>query len=395
MKNLRKYLIVYILVVPGIPAVSQTADFDLYKYSEPQNWKKEERKGKVIFTDINNAEGTYGQIGLYISRQSTNDTEKEFMNDWNDLVFRYYKVSAEPDITVSVLDEYWKVAQTTVPASLNGQNFTLKLINYTGLAKTATIIATFNGDAYKRKIEEFLSSVKMVTSSDKTDQLQTGALSLSDNSVQGSAKVLSETPVNKADRQSFSKLIFKLPAGWQQQTKDNCLSVFPSHLRQGEVLEIRLLQPLNTVDFTSARIATWQEINQVWQDELQNDIFEGSTHTTSLGWNYFSEKKHTRRPGGIDTDFELFLIANGNTIERVIVISDEFRVQGSLYSTSTHFFDDIYNFVFSIRLAGKPDEASTIPSLDGGRITGVWTGISGGFSGISGTYDQKTFYVVF
>jgi hypothetical protein len=73
MEKMRRHIIACILVLPGIIAVAQTASFSLFKFSEPLNWKKEERKGIVIYTDISNAEGTYGQIGLYTSRESTSD----------------------------------------------------------------------------------------------------------------------------------------------------------------------------------------------------------------------------------------------------------------------------------------------------------------------------------
>jgi hypothetical protein len=392
---IKKLLLVLILILPGKIVIPQNSAYDIFRFTEPQNWKKEMRKGMVIFTDINAAEGTYGQIGLYVNRESTDDPSKEFMKDWNELVFRHYTVPAIPEINFSALNTNWKVAQTTVPASLNGQKFILKMVNYTGLNKTATIITTFIGDDYKRKIEEFILDLKIDGPEGKKGQMLEVAESISDRAASGTLKASSNTPVNMAKSQSFNNLIFHLPAGWEQQVKGNYLSVFPSGLKNGEVLEIRILQSLNTADFTAASSATWLEISQIWKDELLNDIFAGRTHTTSLGWNYFSEKKHTRRPDGIDTEMELFLIANGSIMERAIIISEEFRVQGQLYSTSTRFFDDIYNFVFSIRLAGKPDVGSAIPSLEGGRITGVWTGISGGFSGISGTYDQKTFYAVF
>jgi hypothetical protein len=269
------------------------------------------------------------------------------------------------------------------------------MVSYTGPDKTATIIASYNSDAYKRKIEEFILNVKMDGPGGKPEILQTLSATLSGGIVQGADKVSSDNLANNAKDQSYSDLLFKLPSGWQQQVKGSFLSVFPSRLKQGEALEIRVLQPLNTVDYTSASASTWIEIGQIWQDEIRDDIFAGRAHATSLGWNYFSEKKHTRRQSGIDTEFELFLIASGNKMQRVIIISEEFRAEGMLYSTSTNFFDDIYNFIFSIRLSGKPDEGSTVPTIDGGGITGVWTGISGGFSGLSGTYDQKAFYAVF
>jgi hypothetical protein len=395
MERLRRHILVCILLLPGILCTAQTASFNLFNFTEPQNWKKEERKGLLIYTDINNAEGYYGQIGLYTSRESSNDPVSEFRNDWNSLISGHYTVPANPEIKVTVLDPYWKVAQTTVPASLNGQNFTLQMVNYTGIDKSATIIASFNSDSYKRKIEEFILSVKMDGPDGKPEQVQTVAASVSPVAVTGGGKVLSDTPVNTTKSQTYSNLIFRLPSGWQRQVKGNFLSVFPSGLKQGEALEIRVLQPLNTADYTAASASTWTEMGQKWQDEIRDDIFAGRSHTTALGWNYFSEKKHTRRQSGIDTEFELFLIANGSIMERVIIISEEFRAEGMLYSTSTRFFDDIYNFVFSIRLSGKPGEGSVIPMISGGPITGVWTGISGGFSGISGTYDQKAFYAVF
>jgi hypothetical protein len=395
MKNLRKHLCVCVFIIYGILAFSQSVNFDLFKYNESQNWKKEVRSGLIIYTDINNYEGTYGQIGLYSSRVSGNDPVMEFKKDWNDLVSRSFTVSDNPDIKVSVLDPYWKVAQTTVPASKNGQYFTLKMVTYTGIEKTATIIASYNGDAYKGKIEEFILNVKMDSPGGNTGQTQSGAATISEVTGAVAVKSNPNSPVKSESIKSFSNLKFKIPPGWQQQPKGNYLSLFPSGLKQGEALEIRIMQPLNAVDYITASASTWMEMGQIWKDEIRDDIFAGRAHTTSLGWNYFSEKKHTRRQSGIDTEFELFLIANGNLMERVLIISEEFREGGLLYPTSTRFFDEIYNFVFSIRLSGKPDEGSAIPTLAGGVITGVWTGISGGFSGLSGTYDQKTFYAVF
>jgi hypothetical protein len=398
MNHLKKCLSLCILLLPGILAPSQTAVFSLYKFTEPANWKAELRKGLVIYSEINQNEGTFGQIGLYERRTSTNDAEYEFKKDWNELITASYSVTGIPKINLTDLDPYWKVAQATVQTSRDGQNFTLRMVNFTGLGNTATIITTYTGDKYKLRIDEFISSVEMAGPANIQSSIgqvyKKGTIPV-DNKPVTQPSVLTSGSSSKVKILTYGNLTYSLPAGWTQLAKSNYLSLFPSTLYQGEAIEIRILNPFNSPDFKTAATASWQEISQMYQDEIRNDIFEGRTHTTSSGWNFFSEKKHTRRSGGIDTDFELFLFANGSIMERVIIISEEFKVQGMLYSTSTRFFDDIYNFVFSIRFPAKPDEGSDIPSLEGGLITGVWTGISGGFSGYSGTYDQKTFYAVF
>lgn len=398
MNHFKKYLLLSILVLQGMLACSQTAVFSIYKYTEPANWKTELRKGMVIYSDINQNEGTFGQIGIYESRTSSNDAEYEFVKDWNELIAPGYSVAGIPKITITNPDPFWKIAQATVQTSRNGQYFTLRMVNFTGQGNTATIITTYTGDKYKLRIDEFISSVEMAGPANIQSSIgqayKKGNIPADNKPVtQPAVLITGSSAIGK--NMSYGNLTFNLPAGWAKQVKSNYLSVFPSSLFQGEGLEIRLLNPFNGSDFQAAATASWMEISQMWQDELRNDIFEGRIHTTSSGWSFFSEKKHTRRQSGIDTDFELFLFASGSIMERIIVISEEFRMQGMLYSTNTRFFDEIYNIVFSIRFPGKPDEGSAFPSLEGGKITGVWTGISGGFSGYSGTYDQKTFYAVF
>jgi hypothetical protein len=384
--------------MPGIPVLPQAAVFSLYKYTEPLNWKTELRKGMVVYSDINQNEGTYGQIGIYESRASSNDPENEFRKDWNELIAAAYSVTGMPTIRVTNLDNYWKIAQATVQTSRNGQSFTLKMINFTGLGNTATIITTYVGDKYKLRIDEFISSVEMAGPENIQSyigQVYKKVNKPVENKTLTQSTILANESSSKGRNMSYGNLTYNLPAGWDQIVKNNYLSVFPARLYQGEAIEIRLLNPVNTSDFQAAAGESWQEITRSWKEDFYNDLFPGQIRNSLSGFQYYYERKNTRRMNGLDSEIDLYLFSNGNRIERCIVISDEFRVQGLDYFASTRFFEDINNFVYSIRVTGNPEAASNIPATEGGNITGVWAGMAGGFSGYTGTYDQKPFYAVF
>ena len=82
---MRLILSLFILLLHSISCFSQLQSFDILSYRITQNWKKEIKKGSVVYTISNKSTKSWCQLILFTSQPGKGTVELDFEQEWNSL----------------------------------------------------------------------------------------------------------------------------------------------------------------------------------------------------------------------------------------------------------------------------------------------------------------------
>src|SRR5450759_5913285 len=105
----------FLLLVISSNCFSQTETFDIATYTPPKDFKKDSKQGVVIYTHVNTTTGSFGVIAIYASSASAGDEQKDFTNEWKDLVITPYKAEANPTTENQTNADGWKAVAGAAP----------------------------------------------------------------------------------------------------------------------------------------------------------------------------------------------------------------------------------------------------------------------------------------
>src|SRR4051812_4448692 len=95
-------------IVIALNTLSQTETFDIITFTPPKDWKKDEKPGLITYMNVNEAKGNFCILAIYASVKSSGDANKDFKNQWDQLVAKPYKVEAKPKTETQVSPDGWK-----------------------------------------------------------------------------------------------------------------------------------------------------------------------------------------------------------------------------------------------------------------------------------------------
>ena len=84
------------LFVPQIVSC-QTETLDIIQYTPPKGWTKTPKEGAMVFTDINKSTNGFCILTVYASTASAGSPQKDFANEWNELVVQPFKAGSESE----------------------------------------------------------------------------------------------------------------------------------------------------------------------------------------------------------------------------------------------------------------------------------------------------------
>ena len=93
------------LIVPQV-MFCQTETFDVIQYTPPKGWTKTQKEGVMIFSDTNKTTNGFCILTVYASTPSAGSPQKDFANEWNELIVKPFKAEANPK-TETQTDDGW------------------------------------------------------------------------------------------------------------------------------------------------------------------------------------------------------------------------------------------------------------------------------------------------
>ncbi len=366
-----KYSVQFILcLMISIHCFSQSETFDIITYTAPKAWKKDTKQGVVNYMDVNATTGTFCVIALYASSVSSGDAQKDFNNEWNELVVTPYQAEANPKTEIQTTDDGWKYVVGAAPIKLDGNDVYIILTVFSGFGKTLSVRCSLNDQSYTTQIDALLGTMKL-------DKTQTAPIN--NNTA---APVQSNAGTGK-----FGLMTYSAPAGWSEQKFSDGIVFKPIGLPTGEHLVIQIMPPLNATGTLEQAIAkSFDEATIMYNGSsmYQSDGSYGkiAPYKSFNGWEYIrgkgSIKVQDGTQFGTEYGLELFVIKINNRFERVAI----FESRTNCGSVSNRFFasdrisyrNGIEHLLFSLQFSDFTSTPLISGSTKGSGVVGVWQG---------------------
>jgi hypothetical protein len=154
-------LISLLLFVFQPAAFSQKKKFDVFKFTEPAGWKKEDKNGMLVFTATDEQKGTYCLISLYANSPSMGTIDKDFDAGWMKIATQL-SITNPPEKQPGEESNKWKVISGASTFTQNGTTSAVVLSTFTGYGKTASVLFSFNDAAFQKTLEDFSASLEVL-----------------------------------------------------------------------------------------------------------------------------------------------------------------------------------------------------------------------------------------
>ena len=352
-----------------VNAFAQTETFDIATYTAPAGFKKDSKQDVVNYININETKGSFCVIAIYASKASSGNAEKDFSNEWKDLVVTPYKAAANPKTETQTTDG-WKIVNGAAPVKLDGTDCYIILTVISGFGKTMSVRTSFNDDSYSATLDALFATMEF-------DKTKTAAVSNNNT-----ATTLSNTGAAK-----FGFMTYTAPAAWSHQVFDDGVVFKPLDLPANEHLAIQIMQSFTSVgSLEQALEKSFEEATIMYNGTSMygsgGKFSKNAIQKSYNGWEYLRGKGGIKvndgTQFGTEYGLEVFVIKVNNRFERIAIFESRpsCKPLNSRYFTSdrTSYRNAIEGLLFSIRFTDFNSPTLSAGSINGAGIVGIWQG---------------------
>jgi hypothetical protein len=354
--------------------LSQTETFDIITYTPPKGFKKDTKNGVITYSKVNATSGSFCVIALYASAASTGDPQKDFKNDWNELVVAPFKGEANPKTETQSTPDGWKAVVGAALVKIDGIDVYIVLTVVSGFGKKFSIRSSLNEQSYVAEIDALIETMKL----DKT-------VKSSDNG--NNNTVVAQAAGSKGQ---FRLMTYTAPAGWSHQVFADGIVFKPLDLPAEEHLSMQIMQPLNfSGTLEQALSQTYDEAAMMYKGAKMHAA-GGAEYEKKEAKRSFKGWEYMRCSGGLKIDngspyppeygLDVFIVKINNRYERVAILKSRKNCSGSMSryypDERPAYFNAIENFLFSLQFNDMTTPALQQGTINGDGIVGVWEGIS-------------------
>jgi hypothetical protein len=150
------------------PIFCQTETLDIVQYTPPPGWAKTFKEGAVVYTAMNKTTNAFCILTVYSSTPSVGSPEKDFANEWNELVVKPFKAEGAPATQTKTNSEGWHATAGGARIELGqGIEAVTILTVFSGFEKRTSVLVIFNDKSYLSEADALIQGIKL----DKTTAL--------------------------------------------------------------------------------------------------------------------------------------------------------------------------------------------------------------------------------
>lgn len=366
---------IFHLLIISVNCFSQTETFDIITYHPPKDWKKDLKEGAVNYTNLNTTAGTFCVITMYASTESVGDAQKNFNNEWTNLVVTPYKAEANPKTETQTTADGWEAVTGASQVNVDGNDIYIMLTVISGFGKSVSIRSSLNDQSYTTQIDALFETMEL-------------------------AKIPGPAPDNNNTRTfiqstvgtgKFRLMTYTAPAGWSEQQFSDGVVFKPLDLPAGEQLAIQIMEPLNATGSLEQALA--QSFDEATAMYKATSMYQaGGKYGKKASQKSFNGWEYIRGLGGIqiggnEQGLEVFVVQVNNRFERVAVLESRKYCGGvsRYYSTDrVNYRTDIENLLFSLQFSDFNGKVLRSGVAKGSGIIGLWQGTIQGTGAATG-----------
>lgn len=171
----------FLFLAISMNCLSQTETHDIITYTVPKDWIKNTKEGLVMYTTVNATTGGFCMIAFYVSSKSTGDAQKDFNNEWKELVVTPYKADADPQTQTQSTPDGWNAVVGAAQVKTDDIDSYVFLTVFSGFGKTTSVLVNLNDQAYLVQVDSLLDNIKLDKTASKpveTNQPNTAGSSI-------------------------------------------------------------------------------------------------------------------------------------------------------------------------------------------------------------------------
>jgi hypothetical protein len=154
----------------------QTETFDIIQYTPPKGWTRTAKEGVMIFSDINKSTNGFCILTVYASTRSAGSPQKDFANEWDELIVKQFKAEANPKTEIQTQDGWTSVAGGA-QIEMEGRKSYVIMTVLSGYGRTASVYALLSDPSYLPQLDAVMASIKL----DKTTASSNPAPTIQNN----------------------------------------------------------------------------------------------------------------------------------------------------------------------------------------------------------------------
>lgn len=160
MKTFTVILILCSVLQAGEIIAQSHENFGILWYVPPQSWTRESGNGFVSFTTVERGMSQYARILLYAAHPSSGNLNKDFADDWNELVRPHYQPGDFIQQSESPFRDGWMAKTGVARFSYGNQNQAVILVTLSDNRTRLSYVFISNTTAYQKEFEDFGSSLR-------------------------------------------------------------------------------------------------------------------------------------------------------------------------------------------------------------------------------------------
>jgi hypothetical protein len=290
--------------------------------------------------------------------------------EWNDLAVNPHKAAGNPKTEMQTTGDGWKVVTAAAPIKLEGLDAYVILTVFSGFQKKFSVMTTLNDQSYVNAIDSFLGNIKLNKESNVA---------------------ITQTPMPAAKesnetKEQFGTMNYTTPKKWTAKKYSDGDILVPDDLREKEVLQIWVQQPMNfSGTMEQALQKSYDETVVNLKGTKMNDVNGGNykmvpAKKSFRGWEYVRCSGGIHLGGGDyppEYGLDLFVVKVNDRFERVAIVNSRNNCNLASYypSARLNYYNDIERFLFSLQFPDWKEPVITMGTIKGEGITGVWEGI--------------------
>lgn len=136
------------------------ASFDIASFNAPKGWQKTSGKDVVSYSTTSKTDGGYCVIAVYKSAASLGSLDKDYNNDWKELVADRFTINGTPETEVQKRNDGWQVkAGGGAIKTENGDAIAILSVFFNGTT-SMSILTLLNKEEYLVDADKMISSLK-------------------------------------------------------------------------------------------------------------------------------------------------------------------------------------------------------------------------------------------
>lgn len=154
-----KLISLFALLACTFQSQAQQENFDIISYTAPAGWAKETRAGLISYSITNKQNNSWCMINLVKSAPSLGDIDKDFADDWAELIEKPYKVTDAPMVEKASNANGWKMKPGAAKFKFNNADALAALTTFSGFGKRVAVITLTNSQEYIPVADKLITSL--------------------------------------------------------------------------------------------------------------------------------------------------------------------------------------------------------------------------------------------